>query len=100
MEELLRALSLSTSALAARLRQVFESPVVRAKIITATIPIGGTSVSVSHGLGRAFRGACIAGSSAAVALVVDLPGRDADRYLIVRASAAVAAATTVNVLVY
>ena len=100
MQELLQALSLNTSALAARLRVVFDSPVVRAKIVTAVIPQGATSISISHGLGRAFRGACIAGSSAAVVLVVDLPGRDADRYLVVRSSAAVAAASSVNVLVY
>jgi hypothetical protein len=69
LEELLRNLSLNLTGLTARLRQVFDNPLIHGREITDTFLAGTSTHRIRHGLGRPARGAIIAHQGAAVFLM-------------------------------
>lgn len=100
-DDLLTRLSLDVTAMANRLREVFESPIVTGRIVSVTIASGATSAQVAHGLGRAYRGAVVVSQSAATELRVDAPtASDVATYLTLRAAAAPGADLTVSLWVF
>lgn len=91
LEDLLRQASLTVHTAANLLRRLSTNPWLNSVEITAVIPVGATSVTVLHGLGRTLNGAAVIGaSSVSPSVVAQLPGDDAQTHVTILASAAVA----------
>ncbi len=67
-EDLLRLTNQTVSTLAAAVRKWLKDPMLSSVTMTATIPVGATTVVEAHGLGRAMNGAIIIGQSAPYAV--------------------------------
>lgn len=52
--------------------------ILQGRLITASIPAGQTTVTVTHGLGRAYLGAILTGTNGATAPFAFLPGVASD----------------------
>jgi hypothetical protein len=101
LDELLRQASLTVFTAASLLRDLQRSAFFRSVDLTLVIPAGQTSVTVPHGLGRAFTGAAVVGqSSTASAPAVSLPGTDAQTHLTVSLLVGPLADLTVRLRVY
>jgi hypothetical protein len=77
------------------------------QLVAGTIVTGQAFVKIRHSLGRAYQGGIVTGASTSVTPVVvqtpndaRLGGTDIAQFVVVLASAAVAADHTVNVLVF
>lgn len=63
LEDLLARAQLTVESAAALFRRLAESPWVRSVDLTVVFPAGTQSVTVAHGLGRAFNGAAVVSMS-------------------------------------
>lgn len=86
-EDLLRLSQQTASTLASLIRRWVADPLLRSVQLEATIPVGLSTVTVAHGLGRAHNGAFVVGASAPYGLTVDYPTDDTT--LTIRADAVV-----------
>jgi hypothetical protein len=76
-EDLLNQANLTVAAFAPLLHRLLNSPFWRAVDCTVVIPVGATSASALHGLGRRYNGAAVVGLSAPTAVAVAPPGSGA-----------------------
>lgn len=101
LEDLLRQASLTVHTAANLLRRLSTNPWINSVEVTVVIPVGATSVTALHGLGRTLNGAVVVGASAATpGVVAQIPGTDAATHVTILADAAPLADLTIKLRAY